>query len=107
LQRAHGPFPATAFTRSALQDQACAPVRKSIRASIENSGTGRIHNRAGAAERSAAVAAVAVPTGSWAGAGQYFSAHVFEILLMVVFFALHRFDDNRREPRKLGEVYLL
>jgi alginate O-acetyltransferase complex protein AlgI len=38
----------------------------------------------------------AVPAGNWAGAPQYLSAHVFEILLMVIFFALHRFDDNRR-----------
>jgi alginate O-acetyltransferase complex protein AlgI len=38
----------------------------------------------------------AVPAGNWAGATQYLSAHVFEILLMVIFFALHRFDDNRR-----------
>ena len=38
----------------------------------------------------------AVPAGNWAGAAQYLSAHVFEILLMVIFFALHRFDDNRR-----------
>jgi alginate O-acetyltransferase complex protein AlgI len=38
----------------------------------------------------------AVAAGSWAGAPQYLSAHAFEILLMVIFFALHRFDDNRR-----------
>jgi alginate O-acetyltransferase complex protein AlgI len=38
----------------------------------------------------------AIPAGNWAGATQYLSAHVFEILLMVIFFALHRFDDNRR-----------
>jgi alginate O-acetyltransferase complex protein AlgI len=38
----------------------------------------------------------AVAAGNWAGAPQYLSAHVFEILLMVIFFALHRFDDNRR-----------
>jgi alginate O-acetyltransferase complex protein AlgI len=38
----------------------------------------------------------AIPAGNWAGAPQYLSAHVFEILLMVIFFALHRFDDNRR-----------
>jgi alginate O-acetyltransferase complex protein AlgI len=37
-----------------------------------------------------------VPAGNWSGAGQYFSAHLFEILLMIVFFAVHRFDDNRR-----------
>ena len=44
----------------------------------------------------AAYVITAVSAGHWAGASQYLSMHVFEILLMVVFFALHRFDDNRR-----------
>ena len=35
-------------------------------------------------------------TGSWAGTPGYLSAHLFEILLMAVFFCLHRFDDTRR-----------
>ena len=39
---------------------------------------------------------VAVPAGNWTGAPQYLSAHVFEILLMVILLALHRLDDNRR-----------
>jgi alginate O-acetyltransferase complex protein AlgI len=34
--------------------------------------------------------------GGWAGAGTYASAHAFEILLLLLFFALHRFDDHRR-----------
>jgi alginate O-acetyltransferase complex protein AlgI len=38
----------------------------------------------------------AVSTGRWSGAKAFLSAHLFEILLMVVFVALHRFDDNRR-----------
>jgi alginate O-acetyltransferase complex protein AlgI len=38
----------------------------------------------------------AVGTGRWGGATQYLAAHPFEILLMGIFFALHRFDDNRR-----------
>ena len=38
----------------------------------------------------------AVVAGQWNGATSYFSAHPFEILLMGIFFALHRFDDNRR-----------
>jgi hypothetical protein len=37
----------------------------------------------------------AVATGDWTGGAEYFSAHLFEILLTVVFVALHRFDDNR------------
>lgn len=38
----------------------------------------------------------AVIGGSWSGAADYVSAHLFEILLMIAFFAVHRFDDNRR-----------
>jgi alginate O-acetyltransferase complex protein AlgI len=38
----------------------------------------------------------AVTTGSWAGAAAYYSQHTFEILLIVVFFLLHRYDDHRR-----------
>jgi alginate O-acetyltransferase complex protein AlgI len=34
--------------------------------------------------------------GSWVGTADYISAHVFEILLIVVFFVLHKYDDNRR-----------
>jgi alginate O-acetyltransferase complex protein AlgI len=38
----------------------------------------------------------AAATGSWAGASAYYSAHVFEILLIAIFFMLHRLDDHRR-----------
>jgi alginate O-acetyltransferase complex protein AlgI len=34
--------------------------------------------------------------GSWAGTPQFFNAHVFEFLLIALFFALHRYDDHRR-----------
>jgi alginate O-acetyltransferase complex protein AlgI len=37
-----------------------------------------------------------VASGNWTGTAQYLSAHRFEILLMIAFFAVHRFDDNRR-----------
>jgi alginate O-acetyltransferase complex protein AlgI len=38
----------------------------------------------------------AVVFGSWTQSAGYFSAHVFEILLLAVFFVLHRLDDHRR-----------
>ncbi|MFL6572407.1 MAG: MBOAT family O-acyltransferase [Burkholderiales bacterium] len=34
--------------------------------------------------------------GSWENLGAFVPAHAFTILLIVVFFALHRFDDHRR-----------
>jgi D-alanyl-lipoteichoic acid acyltransferase DltB (MBOAT superfamily) len=41
--------------------------------------------------------ALAAPfSGSWDGAGAFAQAHAFPILLVVLFFALHRFDDLRR-----------
>jgi alginate O-acetyltransferase complex protein AlgI len=34
--------------------------------------------------------------GSWNGASAYFSSHIFELLLIVILLALHKFDDHRR-----------
>jgi alginate O-acetyltransferase complex protein AlgI len=34
--------------------------------------------------------------GSWARAHEYFAAHAFDVLLLVLFLTLHRFDDHRR-----------
>jgi D-alanyl-lipoteichoic acid acyltransferase DltB (MBOAT superfamily) len=34
--------------------------------------------------------------GSWENAGAFAAAHVFPILLVAIFFSLHRFDDLRR-----------
>lgn len=40
---------------------------------------------------------LAAPFGNnWADPAAFLSRHVFEILLLVLFFALHRFDDHRR-----------
>jgi alginate O-acetyltransferase complex protein AlgI len=38
----------------------------------------------------------AAVAGNWSGADTVLSAHLFEIVLMVLFVALHRFDDIRR-----------
>jgi len=38
----------------------------------------------------------AAAVGSWVGTQQFFNAHVFESLLMALFFVLHRYDDHRR-----------
>ena len=35
-------------------------------------------------------------SGTWAEAAGYYSAHMFELLLIAIFLALHRFDDHRR-----------
>jgi alginate O-acetyltransferase complex protein AlgI len=44
----------------------------------------------------AASVLTAPATGSWDGAADFLSAHVFEIVLMVVSLGLHRYDDHRR-----------
>jgi len=44
----------------------------------------------------AASVLTAPATGSWNGAADFLSAHVFELVLMIVSFALHRYDDHRR-----------
>ena len=38
---------------------------------------------------------VASATGDWSGPGPFLAQNVFPILLVVVFAALHRFDDHR------------
>jgi alginate O-acetyltransferase complex protein AlgI len=38
----------------------------------------------------------AAVVGSWSDAPQFFNAHLFEILLIALFFAFHRYDDHRR-----------
>jgi alginate O-acetyltransferase complex protein AlgI len=38
----------------------------------------------------------AAVVGNWAGSPQFLNAHVFETLLMALFFVLHRYDDHRR-----------
>jgi alginate O-acetyltransferase complex protein AlgI len=51
--------------------------------------------RAPGVGRAASILA-APTTGDWGGSAELLSAHLFEILLMIVFFALHRYDDHRR-----------
>jgi alginate O-acetyltransferase complex protein AlgI len=38
----------------------------------------------------------AAAAGSWAGAPQLVSSRLFEVLLIALFFAFHRYDDHRR-----------
>ena len=51
--------------------------------------------RAPSLGRAAAVLS-GVAVGGWAGTLGYLSTHVFEILLIVVFITLHKYDDHRR-----------
>jgi alginate O-acetyltransferase complex protein AlgI len=46
--------------------------------------------------RHAAGMLAAPATGGWGGSVEFFSAHIFEIALIVAALALHRYDDHRR-----------